>query len=187
MCILSGCGKRDPAADLRAYGVVSIRNKAPYCMIYVGLNSNDWTTFDDAFWHFAEAHDIRKPWKHYTGFYSGPPMAKASSDHVAFYVHGYPTPVVVARHKTFEKVGLEDPHSWRVAESDAYMPTNAGFIKQGGDEILAPHIGSIEMAPYDTNYPVADFKKLSEDLTADMQSAFTDRKVRFVSYYGEEK
>lgn len=109
------------------------------------------------------------------------------NDHVAFYVYDWPTPDVVRAQKHFAAAGMEEPHSWSFAEFDAYMPTNACLIKLDGQEILAPDIGSIGMAPYDTNYPVANFKKLSEDLIAAMQSAFPDRKVRSVSYYGEEK
>ena len=67
------------------------------------------------------------------------------------------------------------------------MPTNACLIKKDGQEILAPYTGSIGMVPYDTNYPVADFKKLSEELVTAVQSAFPDREIRFVSYYCEEK
>ena len=67
---------------------------------------------------------------------------------------------------------------------NSYMPTNACLINKDGQEILAPYTGSIGIAPYDTNYPVGDFKKLSERLIAAMQLAFPDRAVRFVSYYG---
>jgi hypothetical protein len=76
--------------------------------------------------------------------------------------------------------------SWGNAmiEFNTYMPTNACLITKDGQEILAPYTGSIGVAPYDTNYSVGDFKKLSEELVAAMQLAFPDRAVRFVSYYG---
>jgi len=185
MFAVSGCGDRNSVANLRAHGVVSIYQGAPFCMVYVGLKSDEWPSFNTAFWHYAEQNDIRKPRKHYTS-YSGPPKAAAMSAHVAFYVNYWPTPDVVARHNVFGPLGSKDPMSWGNAMIgfNSYMPTNACLIKKDGQEILAPYTGSIGIAPYDINYSVREFKKLSEGLVAAMQLAFPDRAVRFVSYYG---
>lgn len=186
--VVSGCGNRNSAADLRAHGVVSIHDGAPFCMIYVGLESNELASFNRSFWHFADQHGIRRPRKRYT-VYSGPPKAGAMSDHVAFYVNDWPTPQIVARHNEFDSERLDNPHSWELASIgfNAYMPTNACLIKRNGHELLAPYAGTIGLAPYDTNYPVADFKSLSEGLIAAMKAEFPNRAIRFVSYDGENK
>lgn len=187
ICVVSGCGNRNSPANLRAHGIVSIHDHAPFCMVYVGLRPNESGSFYRAFWHFADENDIRTSGKHYTA-YSGPPRATGMNDSVAFYVDYRPTTNVLARHKTFDAAGLEEPHSWEFAsvEFNAYMPTNACLVTQDGQEIPASFTGSIGMVSYDTNFPVADFKKLSEELIATMQAAFPDRKVRFVSYFGNE-
>jgi hypothetical protein len=182
---VSGCDDPNSAANLKAHGVISIYRGAPFCMIYVGLNPDEFASFNSAFWHFADQHDIRKPRKHYTA-YSGPPRAAAMSAHVAFYVDYWPTPDVVARHNVFGPSSSKEPMSWENAMIgfNAYMPTNACLINKDGQEILAPYTGSIGIAPYDTNYPAQDFKQLAVELTAAIQSAFPDRAVRSVSYYG---
>lgn len=182
---VSGCDKRGSLADLRAHGIVSVRDGAPFCIIYVGLESNEQNSVYSTFWHFADRNGIQKPRKHYTS-YSGPPRAAGMSDHVALYLRFWPTPDVLARYKAFSDEGVE-AHSWSFASDNAYMPTNACLMKMNGQEILAPYTGIIALAPYDTNYPVADFKKLSEGLIAAIQAAFPDRAIRFVSYYGEGK
>lgn len=69
---------------------------------------------------------------------------------------------------------------------DDYWPTNACRIKKDGQEILAPMTGTIKMASNDTNYPLQDFKQLSDALTKSLQSAFPDRAVQ-VFYYGGDK
>jgi hypothetical protein len=133
--------------------------------------------------------------------YSGPPLATCKSDHVSVFVFTTPTTNIVARHDRFASLsseiaewheGLGSPISgvkvsWQDGiRNDAYWPTNACSITKEGHEVLAPITGTVRMASNDTNFPVRDFKRLADALTACLQSVFPDRAVRGFYYDGDK-
>jgi hypothetical protein len=167
------------------YGDALIYNGAPFCCIYVGLETNEAPLFDKAFWRIAEKYNIRKPSRHYLS-YSGPPRATCHNDHVSLFVASIPTDRIVSQYVRLTQADT-DSASWQAGIwSDAYWPTNASRITKNGRELLAPLTGSIRLGSNDTNYSVKDFKHLCDSLTNDMQSAFPDRAVRSFYYDGDK-
>lgn len=186
---VTGCD-RGPisAADKRKYfGDSFIYQGAPFYCIYVGLDTNETDLFATNFWRFADQHDIHKPKKHYAA-YSGPPLATCKSDHVSVFVYSTETTNIVARSERFGATNTSERVDWQFGIwMDAYWPTNASRITEDGHEGLAPFTGAIKMASNDTNYPLQDFKQLSDGLTAALQLAFPDRHVRVFTYDGDAK
>jgi hypothetical protein len=188
---VTGCGRHPISdADKRKYfGDSFIYQGAPFCCIYVGLDTNEATLFDATFWHFADRHDIHKPKKNYTA-YSGPPRVTCKSDHVSVFAYSDSTAHITERYYDYrtpippegEQVSWQAGIWW-----DAYWPTNACRITKDGHEVLAPITGTVRMASNDTNYPLQEFKRLSGALTATLQSAFPDRVVRVFTYDGDTK
>jgi len=191
---VTGCDNRHPLSDKERrddYGDCSIPQGAPFCCIYVGLNTNEAGLFDTNFWHFADQHGIHRPPKHYRT-YSGPGVFTGISDHVAVREGSTETTDLVAFQERFPPVTvkqavIEEEAAGFALDTDHFWPTNASRITKDAHEVLAPLTGEVKMAPNDTNYPTQDFKQLSEALTAALQSAFPDRAVRVVSYYGDTK
>ena len=186
---VGGCGRHYPSeAEKRKYfGDSFIYQGAPFCCIYVGLDTNETTLFSTNFWRFADQHDIHRPKKHYIA-YSGPPLATCKSEHVSVFVYSTSTTNIIERYERFGTPIPSEQVQWLPGLwMDAYWPTNASRITRGGREILAPITGTVRMASNDTNYPLQDFKRLSEALTAKLQSAFPDRAVRVFSYDGDIK
>jgi hypothetical protein len=182
----TGCGRHGPSeAEKRQHiGEVVVYKGAPFCCIYVGLETNETALFTTNFWRFASQHGIHKLKKHYMANMGPPPACE--SDHVAVWVHTTPTRDVTQRYE------LRDPFSnrrvsWLAALwQDAYWPTNACRITKDGRDVLAPITGTVHMASDDPNYPTQDFKLLSEALIACLQSNFPGRAVRTFSYGGEK-
>lgn len=189
LLVFTGCEWNGPISmsDRRKYyGDAFIYQGAPFCCIYVGLDTNETARFDTDFWSFAEQHDIHRPKKHYMA-YSGPPLATCKNDHVSVFVYTTATTNIVERHERFDSSVSRGPISWRAGIwMDAYWPTNACRIAKDGHEVLAPITGTIRMASNDTNYPVQDFQRLSDALIASLRATFPDREVR-VFYYGGDK
>ncbi len=187
---VAGCGKPGPIpeSDRRKYfGDAFIYQGAPFCCLYIGLDTNETALFASDFWRFADQHGIRKPSKHYR-VYSGPPLATCKSEHVSVFVYSTPTTNIVARHERFGDAISRGRISWQQGIwMDAYWPTNACRLTKAGREVLAPFTGTVRMASNDTNYPRQDFERLSEALAASLQAAFPDRAVRFFSYAGDTK
>jgi hypothetical protein len=186
---VAGCGHHylSEAEKRKYFGDSFIYNGAPFCCIYVGLDTNDTASFSTSFWRFADRHGIHKPKKHYTA-YSGPPLVTCKSDHVDVFVYSTYTTDIVDRYKRLgSAISGEEVQFQAGIWMDAFWPTNASRITKDGHEILAPITGTVEMASNDTNYPLQDFKRLSKDLTAALQSAFPDRSVRVFSYDGDTK
>ncbi len=191
---VTGCDNRHPLSDKERrddYGDCPIPQGASFCCVYVGLETNEIGLFHTNFWRFANQHGIHRPTKHYTT-YSGPGVFTATSDHVAVYEYSAETADLVAFQERFPRVTLGQAIAEQAAagfalQTDHFWPTNASRITKDGHEMLAPLTGQVKMAPNDTNYPTQDFKQLSEALTAALQSAFPDRAVRVVSYYGDTK
>jgi hypothetical protein len=184
-----GCdrGPISEADRRKYYGDSFIYQGAPFCCIYVGLDTNETALFTTNFWRFADQHDIHKPKKHYRT-YSGPPRVTCKSDHVSVFVFSTKTTNIVAWQERFGTPISREQVSWQDGIwLDAYWPTNASRITKDGHQVLAPFTGSVRMASNDTNYPLQDFKRLSEALTAALQSAFPDRVVRVISYDGDAK
>jgi hypothetical protein len=183
---IAGCERRGPVPESerrKFYGDAFIYQGAPFCCIYVGLDTNEGALFATSFWRFADQHDIHRPRKHYS-VYSGPPLATCKSDHVSVFVRSTPTTNIIERS---ERIPREQV-SWQAGIwVDAYWPTNACRITKGGQEILAPFTGTVRMASNDTNYPLQDFRRLSEALTASLRAAFPDRAVVAFSYDGDTK
>jgi hypothetical protein len=173
-------------ADRRKnYGDSFIYGGAPFCCIYVGLETNEIEKFQSVFWHFADQHQIHEPTKHYMA-YSGPPRVTCKSDHVSVFVQAIPTADVVANHAQHARPGFEEDIQWTAGLwSHAYWPTNASQITKDGKEVLAPMTGSVRMAPNDINYPLMDFQRLSKTLTGAFQAAFPERAVRVFAYNGD--
>jgi hypothetical protein len=185
----TGCGPHYPseAEKRKDFGDCFIYQGAPFCCIYVGLQTNERPIFDTNFWQFAAQQGIHRPKKHYMT-YSGPPLATCKNDHVSVFVYSTETTNILARHQTFGSPLTQEQVSWQLgAWTDAYWPTNASRITQSGREVLAPFTGTVRMAPNDTNYPLQDFKRLSAALTATLHAAFPDRAVRVFSYDGDAK
>lgn len=184
---VAGCEKSGPIPESdrrKYYGDAFIYQGAPFICLYVGLETNETAVFASNFWHFADQHDINKPKKRCHA-YSGPPLATCKSDHVSVFVSSTPTTNIVARSEISDPISREQV-SWQEGIwNDAYWPTNACRIKKDGQDVLAPVTGSVRMASNDTNYPLQDFKRLSEELTALLQAAFPDRSVRVFSYDGD--
>jgi len=187
--IVTGCG-RHPISDAdkrKYYGDAFIYQGAPFCCIYVGLDTNETALFATNFWRFADQHDIHRPKRHYMA-YSGPPLATCKSDHVSVFVYSTETTNIVARYEKFGTSISREQVDWVAGIwMDAYWPTNASRISKDGREVLAPFTGTVRMASNNTNYPLQDFKRLSETLTSTLQSAFPDRAVRVFSYDGDRK
>jgi hypothetical protein len=185
-----GRNNRHPISEQdrrRYYGDAFIYQGAPFCCIYVGLNTNETAVFASTFWRFADQHDIRKPKKHYRA-YSGPPLATCKSDRVSVFVGSTPTTNIVSQQERFGDLLSREQPSWQAGIwMHAYCPTNASRIMKDGHEVLAPFTGTVRMASNDTNYPVQDFKRLSGALIAALQSAFPDRAVSVFSYDGDAK
>ncbi len=189
-------------AERRKYfGDAFIYQGAPFCCIYVGLETDEVALFNSNFWRFADQHDIHKPKKRYSS-YSGPPRATCKNDHVSVFVFTTPTTNIVARHDQFatltsaiielnEQSGTSTsgiPVSWQYGIwNDAYWPTNACHITKEGHEVLAPITGTVRMASNDTNFPVQDFRRLADALTVCLRSAFPDRAVRGFYYDGDQQ
>jgi hypothetical protein len=175
------------AEKRKDYGDSFIYQGAPFRCIYVGLDTNEMALFDTNFWRFAAQHDIHRPKKDYQ-IYSGPPLATCKSDHVSVFEDVTPTAHIVEQHDRHADSMNQDHVSWQGAFwMEEYWPTNACRIMKDGREILAPLSGVVKIAPNDTNYPLQDFKRLSEALTASLQSAFPDRTVRVFSYDGDKQ
>jgi hypothetical protein len=188
LLVITGCGRHYPteAEKRKDFGDSFIYQGAPFRCIYVGLDTNEAAVFTTNFWRFASQHDIHKPRRHYTA-YSGPPLATCKSDHVSVFEYVADTAYVVGRHDRFASPITQEHVSWQGGFwMDDYWPTNACRISKDGREILAPLSGVVKIAPNDTNYPLQDFKRLSEALTATLQSAFPDRAVRVYSYDGDK-
>jgi hypothetical protein len=187
---VAGCERRGPIPESdrrKYYGDSFIYQGAPFCCIYVGLDTNETALFATNFWRFADQHDIHRPKKHYSA-YSGPPLATCKSDHVSVFLYSTPTTNIVARSEKFGDPISREQVSWQAGIwMDAYWPTNACRITKEGQEILAPFTGTVRMASNDTNYPLQDFRRLSEALAASLQAAFPDRAVRVFSYDGDTK
>jgi len=193
LLVAVGCDSRHSVATPREYGdreygEYIIQQGAPFCCIYVGLDAgtNDSALFDTVFWHFADQHVMRKPSKHYVT-YSGPPFATCQSDHVAAFA-GITDTSILADHQKQSGVSSGFPVDWRIGIwQDAYWPKNASHITKGGNDSLAPFTGSVRLAPTDSKLPLQDFKQLTEDFRAAMQSAFPDRVVCVIAYDGVTK
>jgi hypothetical protein len=190
LLVVTGCERRGPISESdrrKYYGDAFIYQGAPFCCIYVGLDTNETALFATNIWRFADQHGIHKPQKHYMA-YSGPPLATCKSDHVSVFVYSTSTTNIVERHERFGSPISREQVQWQAGIwMDAYWPTNASRIMKDGHEILAPITGTVRMASNDTNYPLQDFKQLSEALTTAFQSAFPDRAVRVFSYDGDTK
>jgi hypothetical protein len=151
------------------------------------LDTNETALFATNFWRFADQHGIHKPKKHYM-VYSGPPLATCKSDHVSIFAYSTQTTDIVAQNERFGDLVSREQVSWQAGIwMDAYWPTNACRIAKGGQVVLAPFTGAVRMASNDTNYPLRDFKQLSEALRATLQAAFPDRAVRVFAYDGDTK
>jgi hypothetical protein len=193
LLVVAGCDSRHSAATPREwgdreYGEYIVQPGAPFCCIYVGLDgsTNDSAMFDAAFWHFADQHAMRKPSKHYMT-YSGPLFATCQSDHVAVFA-GTTDTTSLAEHRKQFGVPAGIPVDWRIGMwQDAYWPTNASRITKDSGDLLAPYTGSVRMAPTGSKFPLQDFKRLTEDFRAAMQSVFPDRVVCVFSYDGVTK
>jgi hypothetical protein len=171
--------------DRLNYGDALIYPGAPFCCIYVGLETNETTSFEKAFWPFADKHNIRKPNKHYTS-YSGSGLATCHNDHVSLFVFSVSTGWIVSHHKAYDRFE-ETQVSWQSGMwFDAYWPTNGSRLMKNGLEVLAPLTGTIRLAPNDPAYPLQDFKQLCDELTIAIQTAFPDRAVRSFSYDGDK-
>jgi hypothetical protein len=175
-------------ADKRKYfGDTFIYQGAPFCCIYVGLETNETATFEQHFWRWADQHDIHKPKKHYTA-YSGPPLATCKSDHVSVFAGSLPTSYIVSEHDTFANPITYEQISWQAGIwMHVYWPTNGSRITKGDRAFLAPFTGSVRMAPNDSNYPLESFKQLSDNLATTLRSAFPDRSVNVFLYDGDAK
>jgi hypothetical protein len=167
------------------YGESLIYPGAPFCCIYVGLDTNEAPHFEKAFWHFADKHNLRKPNKHYIG-YSGPGLATCHNDHVSLFVFSVSTDWIVSHHESYAQFE-ETQVSWQAGMwFDAYWPSNASRITKNGLDALAPLTGTLRIAPNDPAYPLQDFKQLCDALTNAIQSAFPDRAVRSFYYDGDK-
>jgi hypothetical protein len=188
---ITGCERNGPIpeSDRRKYfGDSFIYQGAPFVCLYVGLDTNETALFTTNFWRFADLHNIHKPRKHYTE-YSGPPLVTCKNEHVSVFAYPTLTKVIIARSgRRLDNTLLREQVSWQAGIwMDAYWPTNASRITKNGQEILAPFTGTVRMASNDTNYPIQEFKRLSEELAASLQAAFPDRAVRVFSYDGDVK
>ena len=188
---VAGCDNRHPLSDKERrddYGDLRYAQNAPFNCIYVGLDTNEAALFATNFWRFALQHGIHKPKKHYTT-YSGPGVFTGISEHVAVMEGVNESAYLVDFHERFPPITLEEASMQQAAAgwaiySEHFWPTNASRIIKEGHETLAPFTGEIKLVADDTNYPLRDFKQLSEALTATLQSAFPDRAIRVVSYDG---
>ena len=174
----------------RHFADACIYQGAPFCCIYVGLDTNEEASFDATFWHFASQHSIHRPQKHH-GQYSGPPLATCKSDHVSVFLHPLPASYIVEQHEFYAKLLVDSPEMpvrWQDGiDEHAYWPTNASRITLNGHEVLAPLTGAVRMAPNDTNYSLQDFKNLTTGLTVALQAAFPNRAVSVFSYDGDPR
>lgn len=164
-----------------------IYRDAPFCCVYVGLNTNDPSLFYRTFWRFADANGIHKPQMHYMT-YSGPPLADCKNRHVSGFIDCRDTVDVIHNHDVFNDAPAGEPVTWGDALiSDRYWPTNASRMFANGKESVAPLTGEVKFASNDPNYSIQEFRQFSEAMTAAFQSAFTDRTVRVFTYLGENR
>lgn len=190
---VTGCDHRHPISEAdrrKYYGDPFIYQGAPFCCVYVGLETNEVSLFATNFWRFADQHDIRKPQKHYRQ-YSGGPLATCKNNHVSVFEYTWETSDLIAFRQKFNPISLEQAAAAKAAtgwaiDTENFWPTNASRIKKDSQKVYAPLTGIVKMAPNDTNYSLQDFKQLSEALTAALQSAFPERTIRVISYDGDK-
>jgi hypothetical protein len=118
-----------PESDRRKYyGDCFIYQGAPFCCLYVGLDTNETALFATNFWRFADQHGIHKPKKHYT-VYSGARLATCKSDHVSLFVDSTPTTNIVARSERFGNPNSKEQVSWGFGWMATGPPTHAVLQK----------------------------------------------------------
>jgi hypothetical protein len=161
---------------------------APFCCIYVGLTTNEASSFENTFTHLTVGYDIHKVTKHYRT-YSGGPRAGFMSGHVAFFVFSVLTTDIISRHVSADSSAIEQAEAgeYELAFWDYCLwPTNASHISAGGHDLLAPYTGCIHMVSYDNQYSQNDFRKLAESLKNAVQTNWPDRVVEAFVYEGHK-
>ena len=182
------CDQRTPLSpkDKLARGdIYSFQNQgAPFCFIYIGLNTNEASHFTAAFTNFAANFGIHKVTKYYRA-YSGGPLANYMSDHVAFFVFSIPTTYVVDRynsHASSREQFLESGDWKSGLSTHCFWPTNASRITKDGHDGLAPYTGCIFMVSYDNQYSSNAFKSLERSVEAAAQTNWPNRAVEAFIY-----
>ena len=158
----------------------------PFCCIYIGLATNETSSFESRFANFAKPYGIRKITKHYQT-YSGGPLANYMNDHIAFFVFSVETSYLSDRRNRADTTMREQAQNgdWRLAIlADCLWPTNTSRINDGKTGSLAPHTGCIKMVSYDSQYPTNDFKNLAESLRNAAQTNWPSRPIEAIIYNG---
>lgn len=165
------------------YGDYRRYEGAPFCCIYVGLDTNEANSFEPTFKRFSSGYDIHKVTKHYIS-HSGLRLANYMSGHAAFHVFSVPTSFIAQRHENFaNNEALEQTREtgdWIFAQAHVFWSTNASRITEQGQDIQAPFTGCILFISYDPQFSTNDFKKLADSITAEVR---TNWRARFVESY----
>jgi hypothetical protein len=184
LSVLTGCDQGDPKLERGDFYSYQYQG-APFCCIYVGLNTNEAGHFSATFTNIAAHFGIHKVTKHYMA-YSGGPLANYMSDHVAFFVYSVPTTYVVDRYNSLDSATREqflEMGDWKAAFQLHYCwPTNASRITIDGHDELASNTGCIFMVSYDNQYPSNAFKVLTLSIEDAVRINWPNRAVEAFIY-----